>query len=109
VALLHAYAYLTFVHFSWDMMEPVTYFTGISASISGLAWWTVTKRECTFEAIYDFIRERRRHALYRRAGFDPNTLETLEVKMNSIRRDITRMESKLKKPTCLQAECLKEN
>jgi len=39
------YAYLVFVELSWDIMEPLTYFTGSIISIVGYWYWLLTAGE----------------------------------------------------------------
>ncbi|RHY33526.1 hypothetical protein DYB32_001582 [Aphanomyces invadans] len=103
------YAWLTFVQYSWDIMEPITYFTGFGVSVLSYFWWTLTKSEYEYENVYDFIYQRRRNALYTKSQFDPIKLEKLQTKVADIHRDIAQISAKLTKPTCLQAEFFRES
>ncbi|KAF0696004.1 Aste57867_13217 [Aphanomyces stellatus] len=102
------YAWLTFVEYSWDIMEPVTYFTGFGVSIMSYFWWTATKTEYEYENAYDLLFQRYRQRLYTKSQFDPVKLEKLEAKVAEFHRDIAAISAKLAKPTCLQAQFLKE-
>ncbi|RHY69992.1 hypothetical protein DYB38_011301 [Aphanomyces astaci] len=102
------YAWLTFVEYSWDIMEPITYFTGFGVSVLSYFWWTLTTSEYEYGNVYDFIYQRRRNALYTKSQFDPIKLDNLQAKVAGIHCDIADITTKLTKPTCLQAEFLKE-
>jgi Mitochondrial calcium uniporter len=52
------YWYLVYVHFSWDIMEPVTFFTGLGVSTSGYAWWMATNKAYEYSNVYDFFLQR---------------------------------------------------
>ncbi|CAK4086676.1 unnamed protein product [Aphanomyces euteiches] len=102
------YAWLTFIEYSWDIMEPVTYFTGFGVSIMAYFWWTMTSSEYEYENVYDFIFQRYRQKLHTKWHFDPAKLEKLQAKVADIHRDIASISTKITKPTCLQAEFLKD-
>ncbi|KDO25904.1 hypothetical protein SPRG_08845 [Saprolegnia parasitica CBS 223.65] len=101
------YAWLSFIHFSWDIMEPVTYFTGFGVSIVGYTWWTFTQKEYDYENIYDYLFQGRRKKLYARAAFDEAKLEALQARVAAIQKDIDVIAAKAVKPTCLQAQFLR--
>ncbi|CAK4686284.1 hypothetical protein LEN26_006850 [Aphanomyces euteiches] len=102
------YAWLTFIEYSWDIMEPVTYFTGFGVSIMAYFWWTMTSSEYEYENVYDFIFQRYRQKLHTKWHFDPAKLEKLQAKVADIHCDIASISTKITKPTCLQAEFLKD-
>eukprot|EP01138_Halocafeteria_seosinensis_P007718 gb/GECG01007886.1/.p1 GENE.gb/GECG01007886.1/~~gb/GECG01007886.1/.p1 ORF type:complete len:437 (+),score=58.76 gb/GECG01007886.1/:1-1311(+) len=49
------YAYLTFEYLSWDIMEPVTYFTASGIAIFGYWWWLFTNTDFRYEAIAEEV------------------------------------------------------
>ena len=42
------FARLTWWEYSWDIMEPVTYFWGYSTAMAALAYFLVTRQVCAF-------------------------------------------------------------
>lgn len=103
VGCFSLYAWLSFVHFSWDIMEPVTYFTGFGVSIIGYTWWSITNQEYEFENIYDYIFSKRMNKLYKRTNFDLERFEALKRAMMQENDKLKQVEIALKKPVTLQA------
>jgi hypothetical protein len=50
-AQMALFAYLTFIAYGWDTMEPVTYFTGMAYAIVFLAYFYLHRRESTYHVI----------------------------------------------------------
>ena len=46
-------ARLTWVEYSWDIMEPVTYFITYGTSMAMFAYFVVTRREYNYETLND--------------------------------------------------------
>jgi len=46
-------ARLTWFEYSWDIMEPVTYFVGYGTLIGTFAYYVLTKQEYTFPEVRD--------------------------------------------------------
>lgn len=59
------YAWLTFEYLSWDIVEPITYFTGVGFSIAAYFWWLYSSKRLRFETFTRFIIDWRRRDLYR--------------------------------------------
>ncbi|CAM9441598.1 unnamed protein product, partial [Phaeothamnion confervicola] len=78
VAGAGSYWYLAYVHFSWDIMEPVTFFTGLGISTIGYAWWAFTNSDYEYGNIYDLCLARSKRKRYARAGLDISKLASLE-------------------------------
>lgn len=106
VGVFGLYFWLSFIHFSWDIMEPVTYFTGFGVSIIGYTWWSVTNHEYEYENIYDYSYRKRLAKLMKRAQFDRERLEHVDEELDLARLQLEQVQQVLKKPTQLQASHL---
>lgn len=100
------YFWLSFIHFSWDIMEPVTYFTGFGMSVVGYAWWSVTNQEYEYENIYDYFYKRKLQKLVTRAHFDQPRLDAVTKTLARDRAQLARIDDALTKATPLQASYL---
>lgn len=58
------YAYLTFDYLSWDIMEPVTYFTGEAVVLLAYFWWLATNTEFEYEAMEKTVSRWRKSQMY---------------------------------------------
>ncbi|KAL7694181.1 putative calcium uniporter protein [Plasmopara halstedii] len=100
------YFWLSFIHFSWDIMEPVTYFTGFGVSIIGYAWWSITNQEYEYENIYHYVYTRRLQKHMIKAKFDQQRFNALTEELRSAKEQLAQTELVLKKSTHLQANFL---
>jgi len=71
-------AQLTWFTFSWDIMEPITYFITFGTGIVGWMYFTLTKTEWTYQNLRDKIADRRRAKLYKRSNYDLKRFEKLK-------------------------------
>lgn len=106
VGTFSLYFWLSFVHFSWDIMEPVTYFSGFGMSVVGYAWWSVTNQEYEYENIYDYFYQRKLRKLVATAAFDQPRLDVVTAALQKHTRQLAQVEQVLLKPTHLQASNL---
>ena len=100
------YFWLSFIHFSWDIMEPVTYFTGFGVSILGYAWWSITNQEYEYENIYHYVHTRRLEKQMTRANFDQDRYDALTEELCQANDQVVEIELVLSKPTPLRAKYL---
>ncbi|RLN73972.1 hypothetical protein BBJ28_00006649 [Nothophytophthora sp. Chile5] len=100
------YFWLSFIHFSWDIMEPVTYFTGFGVSIIGYAWWSLTNREYEYENIYHYVYTRRLQRQMAKSQFNQPRLDALTEELRLAREQLAQIEIVLAKSTPLQANYL---
>lgn len=100
------YFWLSFIHFSWDIMEPVTYFTGFGMSVVSYAWWSVTNQEYEYENIYDYFYKKKLRKLVASAKFDQPRLDLVAATLDQHQRKLAELEQVLLKPTHLQASYL---
>ncbi|KAJ3264074.1 hypothetical protein HK104_006528 [Borealophlyctis nickersoniae] len=87
-------ARLTWWEYSWDVMEPISYFLGAGTGILGYMFYVVTSREYTYESLSAITVTRQQARLYRRTKFDVRRYSELtdrkvelEEKIEQIRRE----------------------
>nr|CCA18762.1 transmembrane protein putative [Albugo laibachii Nc14]CCA25202.1 transmembrane protein putative [Albugo laibachii Nc14] len=100
------YFWLSFFHFSWDIMEPVTYFTGFGVSIIGYTWWSITNQEYEYANVYDYIYRRKLDKLIQRAKFNLPQFQDTTEKVRFLKDRVDEMDAVLAKPVQLQAKYL---
>lgn len=100
------YFWLSFIHFSWDIMEPVTYFSGFGASIIGYTWWSITNQEYEYENVYDFFYKKKLRKLVAGAQFDQGRLDLVTKALADNKTQLAQVEQVLTKSTHLQASYL---
>jgi len=81
-------ARLTWWEFSWDIMEPITYFITFSTGILGWMYYTVFKSEYTYENLRDSIATRRKHKLYKRNNLNLERYQALEAMFEPKKRSL---------------------
>lgn len=100
------YFWLSFIHFSWDIMEPVTYFTGFGMSVVGYTWWSLTNQEYEYENIYDYFYKKKLRKLVANAKFDQARLNAVTEALEFNKQHLADVEQVLTKSTHLQASYL---
>ncbi|CAI5731078.1 unnamed protein product [Peronospora destructor] len=100
------YFWLSFIHFSWDIMEPVTYFTGFGISIIGYTWWSITSREYEYENIYDYVYTRRLQKQMAKSNFNQERYDAVTEELRQAREQLAQADLVLSKSTPLQATYL---
>jgi len=83
-----AVARLTFWDLGWDIMEPVTYLSGLSMVIIGYLWFLYQGREVSYSSVLQRSISARREALYKSHGFDIDRWLDLVSEAKSLRREI---------------------
>ncbi|KAL7752145.1 hypothetical protein RI367_002188 [Sorochytrium milnesiophthora] len=91
-------ARLTWWEYSWDVMEPISYFISFGTGIVGYMFFTVTRREYTYETMTDMHMTSKQSKLYREMGLD--ILEYLAVRgqLQSLNRQIEQARSEYRLP-----------
>lgn len=89
-----SYWYLAYIHFSWDIMEPVTFFTGLGVSTIGYMWWMLTNEAYEYGNIYNYMVSRSKKKRYARSGLDLQKLAALEAQLTNIRTQIFAVDDK---------------
>ena len=61
---------LTFWEFSWDVMEPITFFTTTTSLVVGYAYFLITARDPTYRDFMERMFESRQRKLIQRQNFN---------------------------------------
>lgn len=78
VAQTSVFFRLTFWEFSWDVMEPVAFFTTTSGLIVGYAYFLFTSRDPTYQDLMKRLYLSRRRKLIQKHKFDINRFLELQ-------------------------------
>ncbi|XP_045787279.1 calcium uniporter protein 6, mitochondrial-like [Trifolium pratense] len=71
---------LTFWEFSWDVMEPITFFTTATGLVIGYAYFLFTSRDPTYQDFMKRLFLSRQRKLYKRYNFDVGRCKELQHK-----------------------------
>lgn len=83
-------ARLTWWEYSWDIMEPVTYFVTYGTAMAGYAYYCITKQEYILEDVRDRQYLIAMHKKAKKHGLDL-------IKYNQLRRQIVDVEEDLRR------------
>ncbi|KIJ64799.1 hypothetical protein HYDPIDRAFT_28160 [Hydnomerulius pinastri MD-312] len=83
-----AVARLTFWDYGWDVMEPITYLSGLSTVICGYLWFLYHGRQVSYSSVLDHSISARREALYASKGLDIDRWMDLVSEQKRLRREI---------------------
>ncbi|KAI3771228.1 hypothetical protein L6452_02387 [Arctium lappa] len=83
IAQVSLFFRLTFWEFSWDVMEPFTFFTTSSGLILGYAYFLFTSREPSYQDLMKRLFLSRRRKLMKKQNFDVERLMELQKKCKS--------------------------
>ncbi|EPT02041.1 hypothetical protein FOMPIDRAFT_1048324 [Fomitopsis schrenkii] len=86
-----AVARLTFWDLGWDVMEPVTYLSGLTMVIMGYLWFLYQGREVSYASVLQHSVSARRDALYKARGLDVERWLDLVGERKAHRREIARI------------------
>ena len=84
------YWWLSYVYFSWDIMEPVTYFTASFFSIVGFWWYLFSNTDYEYENLYAVVRARSVRKQQAKAGFDGARFQALLEEQDELSGHIAR-------------------
>ncbi|KAJ0075437.1 hypothetical protein Patl1_35062 [Pistacia atlantica] len=71
---------LTFWEFSWDVMEPIAFFSTTTGIILGYAYFLFTARDPTYQDLMKRLFLSRQRKLIKRHNFDVNKFKELQLK-----------------------------
>ncbi|KAI9118672.1 hypothetical protein K1719_011004 [Acacia pycnantha] len=71
---------LTFWDFSWDVMEPVAFFTTTTGLIIGYAYFLITSRDPTYRDFMKRLFISRQKKLFKKKNFDVERFRELQIK-----------------------------
>ncbi|KAK0224153.1 hypothetical protein IW262DRAFT_1371426 [Armillaria fumosa] len=84
-------ARLTFWDYGWDVMEPITYLSGLSTVICGYLWFLYQGREVSYSSVLDSSISTRRETLYKTHGLDINRWLDLVSEKKGLVKEIGRI------------------
>lgn len=71
---------LTFWEFSWDVMEPIAFFTTTTGLVIGYAYFLFTSRDPTYQDLLKRLFISRQRKLFKRQNFDIERFKELQCK-----------------------------
>ncbi|GMI72274.1 hypothetical protein HRI_000896700 [Hibiscus trionum] len=74
---------LTFWEFSWDVMEPIAFFTTATGIVIGYAYFLITSRDPTYQDLLKRLFLSRQRKLFKNHNFDLNRLKELQNRCKS--------------------------
>lgn len=74
--------WLTFWEFSWDVMEPIAFFTTATGLVVSHAYFLITSRDPTYQNLTKRLFISRQRKLYKKHNFDAVKLMELQKKCN---------------------------
>ncbi|GAC96542.1 para-hydroxybenzoate-polyprenyltransferase [Pseudozyma hubeiensis SY62] len=85
-------AFLTFcTELGWDVMEPVTYLTGLGTILGGYIWFLIHNREVSYRAVLNETTSRRQQKLYIEKGFNIERYQELIQEVKDLRKTIKKV------------------
>ncbi|KAJ3804696.1 hypothetical protein F5876DRAFT_53042 [Lentinula aff. lateritia] len=93
-----AVARLTFWDYGWDIMEPITYLSGLSTVICGYLWFLYQGREVSYTSVLDRSVSSRREALYEKRGLDIEKWMELVSEKKHLMREIGQIKEDYEQP-----------
>lgn len=85
-------AFLTFcTELGWDVMEPVTYLTGLGTILGGYIWFLIHNREVSYRAVLNETTSRRQQRLYIEKGFNIERYQELIEEAKDLRKTIKKV------------------
>ncbi|KAL7007976.1 hypothetical protein EMMF5_002625 [Cystobasidiomycetes sp. EMM_F5] len=83
--------WLTFHVYGWDLMEPVTYLTGLTGIMGGYLWFLYHQKEISYRSVFEMSSSKRREQLYDQKGFDRQRWKDLVDEGTELRRAIKKI------------------
>ncbi|KAF5392712.1 hypothetical protein D9757_000834 [Collybiopsis confluens] len=95
-----AVARLTFWDYGWDVMEPITYLSGLSTVICGYLWHVqiISRREVSYSSVLDQSVSARREALYKQRGLDIDKWGDLVSERKHLMKEIGQIKEDYEQP-----------
>ncbi|XP_054817406.1 calcium uniporter protein 5, mitochondrial-like [Prosopis cineraria] len=80
IGIVGSFFRLTFWEFSWDVMEPVAFFTTTTGLIIGYAYFLFTSRDPTYQDFMKRLFISRQKKLFKKQNFDVERFRELQIK-----------------------------
>ncbi|EFC45109.1 predicted protein [Naegleria gruberi] len=75
-------AKMTWIDYGWDVVEPITYFVTFTTAMGGYIYFSLQKRDYTYESATEVILHKRRLKFYKQANFDFEKYQELAKQYN---------------------------
>lgn len=75
----------TFVYYSWDVMEPISYIMMLGNFTIGMMFYAAYKDELQLTTLREMLKNKFAKGLYKRRGLDIEKLERLEEEIRELR------------------------
>uniref|UniRef100_A0AC35U546 Calcium uniporter protein n=1 Tax=Rhabditophanes sp. KR3021 TaxID=114890 RepID=A0AC35U546_9BILA len=85
------FARLTWWEYSWDIMEPVTYFATFSTVLGSFAYYLTTRQSFEYNTIHGRIFYKRFHKLAKKYSFDYQKFNKLKEIEDKLKWDLERL------------------
>ncbi|KAI4465374.1 calcium uniporter protein mitochondrial [Holotrichia oblita] len=89
-------ARLTWWEYSWDIMEPITYFVTYGTAMACYAYFVLTKQEYVLTDVKDRQHLLTVHKKAKKLGFDVNKYNTLRQRITELEKDLRKLKDPLK-------------
>lgn len=76
----------TYIHFDWNLVEPITYLLGYSLTWVAIWWYGNLQREFSMDSLRDYVRGRRLERLYAQRGVCPARHRQLREEVGALER-----------------------
>ncbi|KAJ0406733.1 hypothetical protein P43SY_004558 [Pythium insidiosum] len=80
--------YLVWDVYSWDVMEPISYFVGFTSILGASFYHSVTKNDATYTNIWQKNYQLRLAKLNEERRFNPAKIDELRLKITDVQRDV---------------------
>jgi len=84
-AILMRFVYFDF---SWDVVEPVSYFVGLATIIGGLTFFVLTDIDYTYTGLRDHLKNRRLKKLYLMKNFNWKRWSELDQQVSTLKKTL---------------------
>ncbi|XP_037299459.1 calcium uniporter protein, mitochondrial isoform X2 [Manduca sexta] len=88
-------ARLTWWEYSWDIMEPVTYFVTYGTAMAAYAYFVLTKQEYVLPDVKDRQHLLTLHKKAKKIGLDINQYNSLKDEIDKLEKDLARLRDPL--------------
>lgn len=82
---------LTWWEYSWDVIEPITWFVNMGNTIAAYAFFMIYRRDFSCEELSNLTATKRQISLYKKRGLDLNEYSRLLEQKKRIESDIERI------------------
>ncbi|KPI89541.1 hypothetical protein ABL78_1309 [Leptomonas seymouri] len=82
----------TYIHFDWNLVEPITYLIGYSATWIAIIWYGALQRELSYDALRRVFLEKQCRALYAQHEFDVERYAKVKMEVAKLEKVLRSLE-----------------